>query len=108
MTDDPRHPKPVPTLVSELWELVRCYATQQTVEPIKGVGRFVAFGMAGSLVLGLGTVLLVIALLRVLQNETGGAFDGNWSWVPYALTLLACGAVIGAALSATRRRGSRS
>jgi hypothetical protein len=48
----------------------------------------------------------VLAVLRVLQDETGTVFDGNWSVVPYVLTLLICAAVVAAALSAVRKKGS--
>lgn len=99
--------KSIPNLASELWDLVRAYAKQETIEPAKGLGRFVAFGLAGSVLLGIGTVLLVLAVLRVLQDQTGTTFDGNWSWAPYLLTLAVCLAVVGAALSAVRRKGSR-
>lgn len=99
--------KSIPDLATDLWDLVRTYAKQETIEPAKGLGRFVAFGAAGSVLLGLGTVLLVLAVLRALQDQTGGTFDGNWSWAPYLLTLVICVAVIGAALSAVRKKGSR-
>jgi hypothetical protein len=106
---DPRaEPKSLPTLVSELWELVVTYAKQETVEPLKGLGRYVAFGLAGSLVLGIGLVLLVLAGLRALQTETGTVFEGNWSWAPYLITLVGCAIVIVLALSATKRKKSRS
>lgn len=100
--------KSIPNLATELWDLVRAYAKQETIQPAKGLGRFVTFGVAGSVLLGLGTVLLVLAVLRALQDETGTTFDGNWSWAPYMLTLVICAAVIGAALSAVRKKGSRS
>ncbi|MDP8987110.1 MAG: phage holin family protein [Actinomycetota bacterium] len=99
--------KSIPNLASELWDLVRAYAKQETIEPAKGLGRFLAFGLAGSVLLGIGTVLLVLAVLRVLQDQTGTTFDGNWSWAPYLITLAVCLAVVGAALSAVRKKGSR-
>lgn len=99
--------KSIPDLATDLWDLVRAYAKQETIEPAKGLGRFVAFGAAGSVLLGLGTVLLVLAVLRALQDQTGTTFDGNWSWAPYLLTLVICVGVIGAALSAVRKKGSR-
>lgn len=99
--------KSIPNLATELWDLVRAYAKQETIVPAKGLGRFVTFGVAGSVLLGLGTVLLVLAVLRVLQDETGAFFDGNWSWAPYVITLIICAAVIGGALSAVRTKGSR-
>lgn len=96
--------KSLPTQVTELWELVRAYAKQETVEPLKGIGRYLAFGIAGSLSLGLGVALLALAGLRALQTETGEAFDGNWSFVPYLLVLIACLAVIALAVSRTGRK----
>lgn len=106
-TDRSSSEKSLPTLASELFDLLRAYAKQETIEPIKGLGRFAAFGIAGSVLLGLGTVLVSLGLLRLLQSETGDTFDGSWSWAPYLLTLLLCALVIGLALSATRRRRAR-
>lgn len=86
MATDPD--KSLPTLASELWALVLAYVKQETVVPIKGLARFVAIGLAGSFALAVGLVLLSLALLRALQTETT-TFDGNWSWAPYAITLVA-------------------
>jgi hypothetical protein len=99
--------KSMPTLAGELYDLVRAYAKQETLEPIKGLGRYAAFGVAGSLLIGIGVVLLAVAFLRALQTETSDAFDGRWSWAPYVLTLVLCGLVVGAAGAATRRRRAR-
>jgi hypothetical protein len=96
--------KSLPTLATELWDLVRAYAKQETVEPLKGLGRSVGFGVAGAFCLGIGVVLLVVGVLRVLQTETGEAFDGNWSWVPYLIVLVLCGVVVGLALKGTSKR----
>lgn len=87
--------KSLPTLASELWDLVRAYAKQETVEPIKGLGRFIAFGLAGSVMLGIGLVLLAVAGLRALQTETGSTFEGNWSWAPYLIVLVVCALLLG-------------
>jgi predicted Co/Zn/Cd cation transporter (cation efflux family) len=92
--------KSLPTLAAELWDLVRAYAKQETVEPLKGLARWVGFGVAGSLLLGIGGVLLLLASLRALQTESGDLFDGNWSFVPYLIVLLGCVALV--AWSATR------
>jgi hypothetical protein len=96
----------LPALVSELKDLVLRYLRQETLEPIKDLGRFVIFGVVGSVVLVTGLTLLLVGLLRGLQEETGTTFTGNLTWVPYgicALTGLAVAALAAAAV--TRGRG---
>lgn len=96
--------KSVPALAAELWDLVRAYIKQETVEPIKGLGRRVAFGLAGSVMLSVGLVLLALGGLRALQTETGDTFDGNWSWAPYLIALAGAGLVIALVMRGTRKR----
>jgi hypothetical protein len=76
--------KNMQTLVSELWELVVAYAKQETVDPLKTLGRFLGFGVAGSVLLALGGVLISIGIVRLLQQEAAPHLVGHWSWVPYA------------------------
>jgi hypothetical protein len=97
--------KSLPTLVDELRDLVVRYAKQETVEPLKGLGRFVAFGVAGALLLALGFVLLLLGGLRALQEETGSRFTGNWSWAPYLITLV--GALVIIVVAVTRISAGR-
>ena len=94
----PETSKSVPTLINELREMVVAYVKQEALEPIKDLGRFVAIGVGGSLLLSLGLVMLVLAGLRALQTETGSTFTGNWSWAPYLSTLV--GSALVAALAA--------
>jgi hypothetical protein len=84
-------------VVADLWQLVRDYAKQETIDPLKSIGRFVAFGVGGALSLGLGLLLLTLALLRALQNETGAHLTGSWNFVPYLVTLVV--AALAAALA---------
>ena len=67
----------------ELKDLTITYAKQETVEPIKLLGRYVGLGLAGAVLMGVGIILLTMAGLRALQVETGTALTGNWTWVPY-------------------------
>lgn len=92
------------TQATELWELVRGYAVQEVKDPIRGAARFVGYGLAGALLLGLGSALLALALLRFLQTETGDAFAGHLSFVPYLVVVVACAAVIALAVSRMSRR----
>jgi hypothetical protein len=86
--------------VKDLWQLVVAYFKQETIEPIKGLGRYVGFGLAGSLALGLAGLLLTMGLLRLLQTETGDALDGNWSVIPYLAALVVAGVAAGLAVKA--------
>jgi hypothetical protein len=91
--------------VGELKELLVAYARQETVDPIRSLGRYLAFGLIGSAFVGLSAVFLSLSVLRVLQTETGDAFDGNWSFVPYLVTLAAVVfalAIIGLAIKRVR------
>lgn len=103
--------KSLPTLATELKDLVVAYAKQETVEPLKNLGRFIAFGVAGSVLVAIGVVLLVLAVLRALQTELDTTFDGDWSFAPYFLTLIVCvvvAALAARAIGAAKRRTRRS
>ena len=92
-------PKSIPEVSSELWALTKTYAKQETVDPLKGVGRYLAFGAAGALLIGFGVVLLMLAALRALQTQTGTTFTGSWSWLPYVIVLVVAAALVGLAVS---------
>ncbi|MDQ6798550.1 MAG: hypothetical protein M3011_11140 [Actinomycetota bacterium] len=93
-------PEDVPTLLREIATMVVAYVKQETVEPLKGLGRFVAFGAAGIVVAGTGMFLLVLGGLRLLQTETGSAFRGHLKFLPYLFAVIVCGAIAAMALKA--------
>lgn len=101
---EPSDPSDLPTHVQDLSKLVVAYVKQETLEPIKGLGRFVGFGLAGSALVGLGLVTLFLGVLRLLQAETGATFRGHLKFVPYLITLTLCGAV---AVGAVKARGGK-
>jgi hypothetical protein len=80
-------PAPLPQAVAELWELVLAYLKQETTQPLKALGRVVGFGVAGSLLIGIGVTFVAIGLLRLLQTEVD-AFGGNWTFVPYLIVIV--------------------
>ena len=80
--------KSAPELINELKTLVIDYAKQETVDPLRSLGRYLGYGIAGSLLLAVGGLFFTVGLLRLLQTETGGTFDGGWSFVPYLFVLL--------------------
>lgn len=78
-------------LIDSLQEAKRvsiAYAKQETLTPLKNLGRYLAFGILGSLFMGIGLVILTLSVLRVLQVETGETFTNHLSWVPYLLTFV--------------------
>lgn len=83
--------------VGELVGLLKAYVLQETVAPLKTIGRNLAFGAAAALLFGTAAVLSLIALLRALQTETGTLFAGEWNWAPYGLTGIAGVIFLGAA-----------
>lgn len=100
-------PTDLPSHAQDLWQTVVAYIKQETLDPVKGLGRFLAFGLAGSALVGLGLVILFLGVLRLLQEETGEAFDGHLSFLPYVITLLACAAVAAAAIRAKGTKGTK-
>jgi len=87
-------PKSIPQVASELWELSIAYAKQETIDPLKGLARFLKNGVSGAVLLGLGCGLMLLGLLRFLQTETDAALTGNLSWVPYLVVALVATAMM--------------
>lgn len=87
--------------------MVVAYVKQETLEPVRGLGRFLGFGLAGSMLVGVGQLLFLLGVLRLLQAETGSAFEGHLSFVPYLVVVVACGGVAAAAMSAKNPKERR-
>lgn len=85
----------------DIMELVVAYAKQETVEPLRGVGRWIGWGIASMVFVSSGIVLVVLGALRLLQSFS--AFDGSWSWVPYGVCLVLCAVVVGGAFAQIRK-----
>lgn len=74
---------------ADVFETIKAYARQELLDPLAGMPRWLALGLLGSVFVAIGIVLLLLALLRGLQTETGTAFTGSLSWVPYAAAMAA-------------------
>jgi cytochrome c biogenesis protein CcdA len=92
---------------SELIDLLRRYVIQETVDPIQQASRTLLFGSASAICLGIGIVLLLLGVLRILQTETGTVFEGSLSWVPYVITAVLGLAVLGGFAYVLLRRSSQ-
>jgi hypothetical protein len=67
----------------DAFKLTIDYLKQEALDPLKGLGRFLLWGLTGSIAIAIGVLLILVGILRLLQAETGTALTGNWSWVPY-------------------------
>ena len=108
---DSAEDKSMTAVAGELWQLVVAYFKQETIEPMKGLIRFVGVGAGAMFCMGIGAVLLLLAGLRALQTETGDAFDGNLTVLPYVIVLVGAGLVAGLAvraIGAEKRRSERA
>lgn len=72
----------------ELVDLVIAYAKQETLEPLKGLGKKAALGLGGALLLGIGGIFCSVAALRAMQSETEFFEDHNLSYLPYFFTVV--------------------
>ena len=73
------------TEAQETVRLIVAYVKQETLDPVKGLGRYILFGIVGSVAISIGLAVLAVGLLRLLQGETGTTFTGNLSWIPYVI-----------------------
>lgn len=90
---------------AELAKLLLAYTKQEALDPVVAQLKSLGLGIAGALLLAVGTVLLAFGFLRALETEfgpttgpahpygTAGALSGDWSWVPYMGATLVCLAV---------------
>ena len=72
--------------VVELFQMVRDYVKQETLDPLRGVGRWLAWGLVGSVALLFGAVVGLLGLLRLLQAEIFTQPNG-FTWGPYMIVV---------------------
>ncbi len=91
--------------VTEVLDLVKAYARQELLDPLKGAPRWLAVGIGGSIAVAIGLLLLTLSMLRALQTETGSMFTGNLSWIPYLLVVVALMIVMAILVSRVTKKG---
>jgi hypothetical protein len=96
------------TLVDEFVSLTVAYFRQETLDPIKALGRFIALGIVGALLLAIGGGLLALAAIRCIQAEGGKHLSGSLTFIPYFGGVLVAGVGAGwAAFRINRATGRR-
>lgn len=78
-----RSPSDLVTMVTELFTLIIDYVKSQTLTPLKRLGRYLGFGIAGSIFMANGAIFVSLGILRYLQ--TLDALDNNLSFLPYVI-----------------------
>ena len=94
--------------VSDVVEVVKQYALQEIVGPLKGLGRWIGAGVAGAICLGLGFAILLLGLLRFIQDVGADVFDGGLNWIPYLIVLAVAVGLAAIAASRIKRTGLSS
>ena len=84
----------------DIVRLAVAYAKQETVDPVKGLAKYLAWGISGALFMGFGLVLLSLSLLRGIQEHRWGR---QTSFAPYLLTALGGIVALGAIAIALKR-----
>ena len=89
--------------VGDIVDYVKAYAKQETLGPLKGAGAWLGYGAAAALLLGIGLVLLLVGLLRLLQTEWTRSATGSLSWLAYLITLLVAVVLVALAISRVKK-----
>jgi H+/Cl- antiporter ClcA len=77
----------------EIRTLFLRYLKEETLQPLKELGRFALFGAIGSVFVGFGLTMLLLGALRFLQQEFR-VLDGSLSWLPYLIVVVLAALVI--------------
>ena len=91
----------------EMQQLLVSYAKQETLQPLKELGRYLGLGIAGSLLVFIGVFFGGLGTLRLLQSIE---FFGGSSWastLPYLVAVIVLGlaiALIYMSLSRAKRK----
>jgi hypothetical protein len=91
----------------EIQQLLVAYAKQETIDPLRQLGRYLGFGLAGALMVFLGAFFLGLGVLRLTQSvdALGGS---SWaSTVPYLATIAALVVIVAILALSMRRAKSR-
>ena len=83
--------------LDEIKSLALRYIKEETIQPLKDMGRFVLWGAVGSLLVGFGYLLLLFGALRFLQEQFK-VLDGTLSWIPYLVVVVLAALIIGLTL----------
>jgi len=73
--------------LEEVRDLLLRYFREQTVQPLKELGRFILYGAIGSIFVAFGVVIGLLGLLRMFQ-DLFPVLDGSLSFIPYLIVVV--------------------
>jgi flagellar biosynthesis protein FliQ len=73
--------------LQEVRDLFVRYFKEQTVQPLKDLGRFTLYGAVGSIFVAFGLVIGLLGLLRMFQ-DLFPVLDGSLSFIPYLIVVV--------------------
>ncbi|TRZ74207.1 MAG: hypothetical protein D4R95_01690 [Actinobacteria bacterium] len=82
--------------------MVRDYVKQETLDPLRGVGRWLAWGIAGAIALLFGAVIGLLGVLRLLQAEVFSDTQ-YFTFVPYFIVAVVAVALIWLSITRIQR-----
>lgn len=71
----------------EMQQLLVDYAKQETLQPLKQLGKYLGLGIAGSLLMFLGVFFVGLGTLRLLQSLDTFAGSSWMSTLPYVASI---------------------
>lgn len=97
-------PAEIPQLVTELVDMSKAYLQQETLDPLRRVGRYAGFSLGGGLLLAMGWLLLAIAFARWI---TALLPEGElWEVLAYAIAAISSLVVAGVSVKLATRGGA--
>ena len=91
--------------VNDAVEVVKAYAKQETIDPLKRLGPYLKLGVPGGILGGLGFFLLTLGVLRFAQDR-GSWVTGSLSWIPYLVAVVFAVILCGLFAMLIKRSGS--
>lgn len=94
--------------LGDLVKLTKSYAIQETIDPLKGLGKFILYGLAAATIGGIAVIMILLGVLRFFQTETDVHLADHLSWVPYLVTLVVAAILVGLSVRAIANKKERS
>lgn len=82
-------PKSPPEIIADLWELLKAYAKQETIDELAPLKRYLGWWIGGGVAIAIGGFFLALGALRGLQQID--QFQGFWSFAPYLIVSVTLG-----------------